>query len=54
MAENKFKMADLLRFFAFYVNNFTLLARLEKFLCILFKFVLRVTNKEFSDKFDNG
>ena len=27
---------------------------LKCFLCILFKFVLRATNKEFSDKFDNG
>ena len=32
MAEKKFKMADLLRFFTFYVNNLTLWARkLEKF-----------------------
>ena len=27
MAEKKFKMADLLRFFAFYVNNLSLWAR---------------------------
>ena len=27
MAEKKFKMADLLRFFTFYVNNLTLWAR---------------------------
>ena len=44
MAEKKFKMADLLRFFTFYVNN----------LRILFKFVMHVNNDQFSDKFNNG
>ena len=39
-------MADLVQFCAFYFNNLTL--------CILFKFVLHVTTKQFSDKFDNG
>ena len=42
MAGKKIKMADLLLFFAFYLNN------------ILCKFVMHVTNKQFSDKFNNG
>ena len=42
----KIKMAVLLRFFAFFINNLTLLARF-----ILLKFVMHVTNKQFSDKF---
>ena len=42
MAEKKIKMADLLRFFTFYVNNLILW-----FSCILFKFVLHVTDKQF-------
>ena len=36
----KIKMADLLRFFAFYVNNL-----IKSFSRILFKFVMHVTNK---------
>ena len=56
MAENKIKMADLLRFFAYHVNNLTLCARYiwKVFLCILFKFVMHVTNEQFSDEFDDG
>ena len=41
-------MADLLWFFAFYAYNLTLWAS------ILLKFVIHVTNKQLSDKFDNG
>ena len=51
MAEKKIKMADLLRFFVFYVNNLTLWA---SFSCIIFKSVMHVTNNQFSDKFNNG
>ena len=55
MAEKKKKMADLLRFFTFYVNNLTLWANnLKSFSHILFKFVMHVTNDQFSDKFNNG
>ena len=55
MAEKKFKMADLLRFFTFYVNNLTCgRDNLKSFLRILFKFVMHVTNDQFSDKFNNG
>ena len=43
-------MADLLRFLAFYINNLTL----KICLCILLKFVMHVTNKSCSDKFNNG
>ena len=46
----KFKMADLLRFLAFHINNLTL----KKFSCILLKFVMHVTNKSCLDKFNNG
>ena len=36
MADKKFKMADLLHFFAFYVNNLTLWARSSSnLLCML-------------------
>ena len=54
MAEKK--MANVLQFFAFHINNLTLCAlQLEKFFsCILFKFVMHATNKQFSDKFKNG
>ena len=41
-------MADLLWFFAFYVNNLTLWAR-----CIIFKSVMHATNNQFSDKFND-
>ena len=48
-------MAENLRFSAFYINNLTLWRdNLKSFLCILRKFVMHVTNKQFSDKFDNG
>ena len=54
MAEKK-KMADLLRFFTFYVNNLTLWGdNLKSCSHILFKFVMHVTNDQFSDKFNNG
>ena len=43
MAEKQKKMADLLRFFSFYVNNLTLY--LKSFSHILFKFVMYVTYK---------
>ena len=46
MGEQIFKMADLLRFFAFYENNLTLSNPVQ--------IVMHVTNKQFSDKFDNG
>ena len=51
----KIKMADLLRFF-----HFTTIIlpcgpdNLNSFSCFVLKFVKHVTNKEFSDKFDNG
>ena len=55
MAENNSKMADLMRFFAFYVNNLTCgRDKLESFSCILPKFVMHVTSDQFSDKFNNG
>ena len=51
-------MADLLRFFAFYVNNLNAITcgrdNLKSFSCILLKFFMHVTNKHFSDKFNNG
>ena len=51
----KIKMADLLRLFAFYGNNLTLgCDNLKSFSCILRKFVMHVSNKQFSDKFNNG
>ena len=52
----KFKMADLLRFFAFYKKIIWFCGRdnLKSFSCILFKFVMHVTNKDFPDKFNNG
>ena len=55
MAEKKFKMADLLRFFTFYVNNLTCgRDNLKSFPRILFKFVMHVTNDQFLDKFNNS
>ena len=58
MAEEKFKMADLLRFVAIYVNNLTLWARRDTLISssriLLFKFVMHVTYKQFSYKFNNG
>ena len=56
MAEKNFKMADLLRFFACYVNNLTCGRddNLKSFSDILLKFVMHVTNKQFSDKFNNS
>ena len=48
-------MADLLRFFAFHVN--TLICgrdNMKSFSFILLKFVMHATNKQFSDKLDNG
>ena len=55
MAQKKKKMADLLRFFTFYVNNLTCgRDNLKSFSHILFKFVMHVTNDQFSDKFNNG
>ena len=54
MAEQNFKMADLLCFLHFTSiiwpcghNN------LKSFLCMLFKFVMHVANKQLSDKFNN-
>ena len=48
-------MADLLRFFAFHVNNLTCgRDNLNSFLCILLKFGMHVTNKQISDMFNNG
>ena len=48
MGGKKYKMADLLWFFTFYVNNLPLC-----FSCILLKFVMHVTNKQFLEKFNN-
>ena len=45
MVEKKKKIADLLRFFSFYVNNLTLSDNLKSFSHILFKFVMYVTYK---------
>ena len=48
-------MADLLRFFVFYVTIFTLWRdRFKSFSCILLKFVMHVFNNQFSDKINNG
>ena len=47
-------MADLLRFFAIYINNLTFWRdNMKSFPLILLKVVLHVTNKQFSDNFDN-
>ena len=44
------KIADLLRFFVFYVNNLPLVSAItEIFLCILPKFSMLVSNDQFSD-----
>ena len=53
MAENCFKMADLLRLFAFYVNNLTCW-RDKSFSYIPFTFVMHDTNKQLLDKLNNG
>ena len=62
MAETKFKMADLLRFFEFYVNNIWPCGRdkINSFSFILLKCVMYVTKKWFDNgrnkfiKFNNG
>ena len=50
------KVADLLLFFTFYVENFTLWVRFnfKSCFCILLKFVLHDANNQFSDNFNNG
>ena len=51
----KSNMADLLRIFAFYWIIWPCgRDNLKSFSCILFKFVMHITNKQFSDKFNNG
>ena len=55
MAETKLRVADELRFLAFYVNILTSWAlTLKSFSCIIFKSVMHVTNNQFSDKFNDG
>ena len=56
MAEKKFKMADLLCFFAFYVDNLTSFGRdnMKIVSCILPKLFMHVNNDQFSDKLNNG
>ena len=51
-----FKVADLLLFFTFYVDNFTLWAlfNFNSSPCILLKFVLHAANKQLSDNLNNG
>ena len=54
MAEKNINVVDFLRFFAFYVYSFTLWTqKLEKFSCILNKFVMHTTNNQFSEKLNN-
>ena len=52
----QFIVADLLWFFTFYVDNFTLRSRFnfESFSCILLKFVLHAAINQLSDNFNNG
>ena len=52
----QFEVVDLLWFFTFYFNNFTLWARFnfKSFSCIPLKFVLHAANNQFSDNLNNG
>ena len=55
MAEKKFKMTDLLLFFAFYITYFTLgRDNVKSFSCILLRFFMQVTNNQFSNKLNDG
>ena len=54
MAAKKLKMADLLQFFAFFLNWPCGRDNLKSFSCIITKSVMHVTNNQLSDKFING